>query len=71
MSRERDAQGISPVVGMSLLIVVVLLLALVTMTIVTASGFGPPQQATLGSVEVDTSQRTAFVEMQSVKENTR
>lgn len=69
MSTGGNSQGVSPVVGMSLLIVVVLLLALVTTTMVTAGGFGPPQQTTLGSVEVDTSQRTAFVEMQTVKES--
>jgi len=69
MSERESSQGVSPVVGMSLLIVVVLLLALVTTTMVTAGGFGPPQQTTLGSVEVDTSQRTAFVKMQTVKEN--
>ena len=66
--KERWGRGLSPVIGVSLLLVITILLAVVL--ILLSSGFSATQPATLASVEIDTDQRTAFVEMNAVDGNT-
>lgn len=68
-------RGVSRVIGIVLLIAMTLLL--VSTMFLLFSGFGSPEAAsfgsqkapTVGSVAIDTDQRTAFIQMESVKNN--
>ncbi len=68
MAESGGRRGVSKVVGVVLLLAIVLLLSVVTAVMVT--GVGAPERATFGSVDVDTDQRTTFIEMQGVNPNT-
>lgn len=68
MAEHGDQRGVSKVVGVVLLLAIVLLLAAVTM--VMADGFETTKESTVAAVDIDTSQRTAFIEMKAVNANT-
>lgn len=61
------ARGISPIVGVVLVVAVTLLLAFILFLL--TSQFSATSAATVASVEVDTSQRTAFIRLNGVNPN--